>query len=251
MKKALILLLTILPLVGFTQMDSLKFSVISLNDTTFHVGATFGKDYEGVRVIEFITKDKIEIDSLKKGLVLYHFKVRFEADFVKMKVKKQRKDSILKTMIGAPILDFDAPDTTGFFHRANNYRGRVLILHFWNFWDQSFENEIPVLNKMIEKYSKDGLAILSFMDNDIGKDEKEYLTKHSLSFTIIPNSRAFVSKILPISHSIPSMILVDKQGLMRYFYIEHELSNRKSDFYKDFEENNSFETRIVSLLRGQ
>jgi hypothetical protein len=38
---------------------------------------------------------------------------------------------------------------------------------------------------------------------------------------------------------------------MRYFYIEHEMNSRKSDFYKDFNEPNSFEGKIISLLKGQ
>lgn len=251
MKKALIILLILLPFAGFSQMDSLKFQVISMNDTTYLIGASYGEDFFGTRAIEFKTGDKVEIDSLKRGLVPNRFKKRFSIDLVNIKIQKQKKDSILKTMVNAPIKDFDAPDTEGFVHRPRNYQGRVLILHFWNFWDQSFENEIPVLNKMVEKYQKDGLAVLSFADIDLSKDEKEYLIKHPANFTIIPNSRAFVPKILPIRHSIPAMILIDKQGLMRYFYIEHEMNSRKSDFYKDFNEPNSFEGKVISLLKGQ
>lgn len=255
MKKAPIILLILLPFVGFSQMNSIEFFVFPKNDSTFIIGASYGEDFIRTRTTEFKIVDKIEIDSLKKRLVpnrfKEYFKERFSLDLVKVKIQKQKKDSILKTMVNAPIKDFDAPDTSGFVHRPRNYQGRVLILHFWNFWDQSFENEIPILNKMVEKYRKDGLEILSFIDIGMGKDEKEHLSKHPLNFTIIPNSRAFVSKILPLTHSIPAMILIDKQGLMRYFYIEHEMNSRKSDFYKDFNEPNSFEGKVISLLKGQ
>jgi thiol-disulfide isomerase/thioredoxin len=251
MKKALIILLIILPFVGFTQMDSVKFQVLQRNDTTYLIGASFGDDLIGTQAFEFKTIDKIEIDSLKKGLVPSRIKgsISQNVRFISRKAQKQKRDSILKTMINAPIADFDAPDTAGFIHRPRNYQGRVLILHFWNFWDQSFENEIPLLNNLIEKYRKDGVAVLSFADIDISKDEKEYLVKHPVNFTIVPNSRTFVPKLLPLRHSIPSIILIDKQGLMRYFYIDNELINRKSDFYKDMNEPNSFEGKIISLLK--
>jgi AhpC/TSA family len=253
MKKISVFLWVIMPYVAFSQMDSLKFFVQPLNDSTYHIGASYSDDFFGTRAIEFKTRDKIEIDSLKRGLVPYRFKAHLNHDFgfLNMKVQKRKRDSILKIMVNAPIADFDAPDTEGFVHRPKNYHGRVLILHFWNFWDSSFDFEIPFFNKLLDKYSKDGLAVLSFTDIGVGDSEKEYMKKHPANFTIIPNSRSFDSKIFPMTHSIPCLMVVDKQGLMRYFYIDHELGNLKGNFYKDADETRSFEAQIISLLRGQ
>ena len=139
-------------------------------------------------------------------------------------------------------------------YRPKAYQGRVLILHFWNFWEQSFDDEIPILNKMMGKYRGEGVEVLSFMDIEMGKDEKDNLVKNPVNFTIIPNSRAFTIKFLTEGLMRPSLILIDKQGLMRYFYIDGELRNRKSDFYKEFKEENvgvGFEAKIRTLLHGQ
>lgn len=256
MKNTFLFTLIFLPFVAFSQIDSLEYGVLSSNDSTFIIIADYGKELGSMK-IQVKTKDKGEIDSLKKRLVPYRFKGLFNYDKIlaNAKIEKQKRDSTLATLVNAPIPDFDAPDTTGFVHRLKSYQGRVLILHFWNFWDQSFQSELPVLNKIIEKYRGDGLAVLSFTDISIGKDEKELLVKHPVNFPIIPNSRDFFSKLFPrVYYSTPSLVLIDKQGKTRYLYIDNELGDKKSDFYKAFKEENvgvGFEAKIRTLLHGQ
>ena len=253
MKKSLIFFVILFPFVAFSQKDSLSITVV--NDSTYILGTDYGGVIGSIQVT-FKPQNSSEIDSLKKQLLPYRFKEKFSNKNAaeRLRLQKHKQDSILKTLINAPLLDFDAPDTEEFIHRPKNYHGCVLILHFWNFWDFSFQNEIEILHKMLEKYRGDGLAVLSFMDIEFGKDEKEYLGKHPVNFTIIPNSRNFFTKLFHITHSIPSMVLIDKQGRIRYFYIDRELSDKKSDFYKTFNSENEgigFEGKIISLLREQ
>jgi peroxiredoxin len=178
------------------------------------------------------TTDSLVIDSIKRKICPYYI-------LEKEKKRKAKRDLAIKAIINSPVPDFEAPDTIGFVHRPANYRGRVLILHFWNFWDDSFQQEIPILNSMIEKYRKDGLEILSFMDIKMGDSERNKLKKEPLDFALIPNAWQFSDQFLKISKTKPYMVLIDKNGLVRHLFINHKWrweTDKKFDIAPDFEE---------------
>jgi peroxiredoxin len=230
----IVLFFTLTPLSIFSQME-IKFSTMrdSMSVVTFfYADGDMSFDMIGL-------KDSMAFDSIKKNLCPY-------AILEKEKRRKIKRDNILKTIINSPVPDFEAPDTLGTVHHPSNYRGRVLILHFWNFWDYSFEKEIPILNKMIEKYRKDGLEVLSFMDIEIGDSERKKLKKESLDFTLIPNSWQFSDQFLKINKSKPYMILIDKSGIIRHLFINHKW---QMDIDKKFEVAADFEEKVALLLK--
>jgi peroxiredoxin len=205
-----------------------------------------------------------EVDSLKKKILPYRFKKEYpKAKFINERLlREQKRDSITRSLINKPIPDFDAPDTEGITHRPKSYEGRVLVLHFWNFWDYSFDNEIPVLNELIEKYHREGLEILSFTDLELGESEKAILQKHPIHYPLIQNARSFMYQFIKLNYYIvPYIIIADKKGNMRYFYINGELNNKKGRTeyqpngdiieYISRDKNNKFglEEKILSLLK--
>ena len=134
------------------------------------------------------------------------------------------------------------------------YHDRLLILHFWNFWDNSFRNEIPVLNALIEKYRQDGIEVLSFTDVKIGESERQYLKENPIHFPLVENSGKFADAFLSMQIWRPYIIIVDKYGKMRYFYKHEDLVKISSNFNEKFTEikqpTYDFEEKIRQLLRG-
>jgi AhpC/TSA family len=264
MKEILTFLTIILSLsISYGQTDSLRYFIGSQNDSTFLIFPNFGRDIQ-FDPIKINTTIPTEIDSLKKRILPYRFKKeypkeRFEKEAI---LRKLKQDSMLLAITNTPIPDFDAPDTEGVTHRPKAYEGRVLILHFWNFWDYSFENEIPVLNELVEKYHGEGLEILSFTDLALGDSEKEYLKKHPIKFPLIENSRVFMHQFIKLNYrSILYIIITDKKGNMRYFYIDNEIraKRKRIEFlpngdpiqYAEKDKNIiiEFENKILSLLK--
>ncbi len=223
-------------------------SFLCLSKTTAqqaNFSMTFGKGIDSMLTY-------LERDSLKRGLIPFTLNQLFE--------KQQRdylhkRDSILKKLDGLPVPDFEARDTAGLVHRPANYRGRVVLLHFWRFWDYSFLNEVPRLNEMIEKYRKDGLEILSFVDLSLGKSEKAYLEQRPVLFPIIENADKFGDIFLPIQVNKPYIVFVDKYGRMRYFLTQEDLSFIKSNINEkvighDMKPvNYKLEDKILKLLK--
>jgi peroxiredoxin len=228
------LIFTITPLSIFAQMV-VNFS--TYKDTLQVISFSYPDGDLGFDMIT--STDSMLLDSIRRKLCPYSI-------LEKEKKRKEKKEKTLKALINSPVPDFEAPDTMGFVHHPANYRGRVLILHFWNFWDFSFEKEIPFLNKLIEKYRKDGLEILSFMDIKIGDSERKKLNKESLDFTLIPNSWQFSDNFLSIGKSKPYVILIDKQGNIRHLFINHKW---QFDIDKNFETAANFEEKVSMLLK--
>lgn len=198
------------------------------------------------------TLTQVEKDSFQRGLIPYAMQIQFE----KFRLEYlQKRDSFLKKADGMPVPNFEAVDTAGFMHRPAQYLGRVLVLHFWHFWEYSFQNEIPKLNEIAEKYQKDGVKILSFVDLTLGDSEKKTLEKTPLNFPIIDNAYKFSADFLPIRLNQPFLIFVDKYGRMRFFMTEEKLTIVRSNVNQKYvdgtkiRENYSLEDKILQLLK--
>lgn len=159
----------------------------------------------------------------------------------------QKRNKIFANMINAPTLEFTARDTEGYEHSPFQYRGRVLILHFWLFWGTSFDKEIPILNTLTEKYAKEGLAVLSFTSTLIREWEKDKLKEHAIHFPLIENAFNFTNDFFKMSLIRPCLIVVDKMGNMRYLYDGD--SYNKALANKDSEGISEFERCIQDLLK--
>ena len=164
---------------------------------------------------------KEEIDSIKKGVFTAQIQEKFA---VRMKADSIRQDSTIKNhVLNNPIIDFDARDTEGVLHRPSMYRGRVWLVHFWNFWDNSFQYEIPSLNTVIDSLRGEGLEVLSFISYSLGESEKKYMVEHPIRFPIVENSEKFGNQLFGTHLQRPYIAVIDKRGLCRYFYNGHTL----------------------------
>ena len=201
----------------------------------------------------------LEKDTLRKGTIPHALIQKWEQIGKRNQIIQ---DSILKTRIGERVPDFDAKDvivsdnatTEGYPHRPSMYQGRVLIIHFWNFWDNSFRNEIPVLNAIVEKYRQDGVEVLSFTDVKIGESERQYLKENPIHFPLVENSWKFADEFLSMQIWRPYIIIVDKYGKMRFFYKHKDLVKIESNINEKYSEikqpTYDFEEKIRQLLRG-
>ncbi len=157
-------------------------------------------------------------DSIKQKSYPNELKDSIVNQWATLEYKVKYRDSTFNALHNQPIPDFDARDTSGRIHRPMQYRGRVLLLHFFHFFGNSYADEIPILNELIEKYYGQGLEILSFTDIPFGKSEQEWLTRKPMNFPIIPNAKPFFDQYLPVRLGEPSIILVDKIGNIRQIY---------------------------------
>ncbi len=129
-----------------------------------------------------------------------------------------KRNNLFSNLTGQYVPDFEARDTEGGMQRPGRYRGRVLVLHFWSFWGNSFENEIPELNRLLGIYEKEGLAVLSFTGITLGEDEKKKLQEHPIKFPLVDNAYIFADDFFKSKLIRPCLVFVNKEGKMVHFY---------------------------------
>ena len=130
----------------------------------------------------------------------------------------ETKKTIIAQYEGFPVAPFMGTDLDGEEHLSAHYKGRILILFFWNSFSEACLSQIPSLNKIAADCNPDLLTLLSFADDD-ATDIKTYLERYmkesAPTFPIIPNARKFADQFFGKGLQLPRIFVVDKDGIIR------------------------------------
>ncbi|MRR55014.1 MAG: TlpA family protein disulfide reductase [Deltaproteobacteria bacterium] len=99
-----------------------------------------------------------------------------------------------------------------------NYRGKVVILHFWKGGCSSCREELPGMESLYTKYRGQGLAILAV---NIGqrRDIVERLVRSfGVSYTFLLDIDKEMAKRYDVV-ALPTTYLIDRSGVIRYRFL--------------------------------
>ena len=113
--------------------------------------------------------------------------------------------------------DFTLEALTGPNLRLQEYRGQVVLINFWASWCGPCRQEMPVLDRLHQRYEQAGFAVLGVnVEGKRGPAEK--IAKQSnVSFPVLIDSGQRVSKEYDLE-AMPSTVVVDRDGLVRYIH---------------------------------
>jgi cytochrome c biogenesis protein CcmG, thiol:disulfide interchange protein DsbE len=97
----------------------------------------------------------------------------------------------------------------------DDFRGKVIMLHFWTGGCSSCAEEMPAMEKLYEKYGRKGLVILAV---NIGqkKDVVKKLVKDSgISYPVLLDLDRKMADSYDVV-GVPRTYLVDRKGVIRY-----------------------------------
>jgi cytochrome c biogenesis protein CcmG/thiol:disulfide interchange protein DsbE len=110
--------------------------------------------------------------------------------------------------------------------KLSDYKGKVVLINFWASWCPPCKEEMPVLEKVYQKYNDKNFVILAVnMDTSEGA-MKEFLEKNRYSFPIV-RIKGEAGLNIP---GLPTSYLVDKDGSVKkirlgvYRELEEDLS---------------------------
>ena len=89
-------------------------------------------------------------------------------------------------------------------------KGKVVLLEFWATWCPPCRASIPHLQKLHDRYAKQGLVIISITNEDENA-VREFATENRMTFPIGIDDRDKTMKTYGI-RSIPSAFLIDTSG---------------------------------------
>lgn len=119
-----------------------------------------------------------------------------------------------------PAIDFELKDQYGKTHKLSDYKGKVLFLNFWATWCPPCKMEMPDIQKIYEKYEKQGekseVVVLSVAAPNT-QDEKNidgikaFLEENGYTYPVLMDDGGYTFGAYRIS-SLPTTFMIDKEG---------------------------------------
>lgn len=98
--------------------------------------------------------------------------------------------------------------------QLDEYRGKVVLLHYWATWSDFCKKDIVVLKELAAKHGASGFQILSINVDHSREEVAGYVEQNSVSWPQIFEEGGLESRLarqLGIVN-VPTMLLIDKQG---------------------------------------
>ena len=113
--------------------------------------------------------------------------------------------------------NFTLKSNTGKNIKLSELRGQVVLLNFWASWCGPCRQEMPLLEKLQQRYSALGFTVLGVNVEEDSSKAKTLLKDIRVSFPILYDTQNTVSKQYKVS-AMPSTVMIDRDGNMRYLH---------------------------------
>ena len=127
----------------------------------------------------------------------------------------------LSSSMSAPQSGFLAPDFTlqtieNQQITLSNLRGKVVLVNLWATWCPPCQAEMPAIEAIYEEYKDQGLEILGVNTTyqDTPTDLEQFIPEHHLTFPILLDSTALISKQYQLQ-ALPTSFFIDRKGIIR------------------------------------
>ena len=113
--------------------------------------------------------------------------------------------------------NFTLKSNTGKNIKLSELRGQVVLLNFWASWCGPCRQEMPLLEKLQQRYSALGFTVLGVNVEEDPSKAKTLLKDIPVSFPILFDTQNTVSKQYQVL-AMPSTVMIDRNGNMRYLH---------------------------------
>lgn len=113
--------------------------------------------------------------------------------------------------------DLQLSDLEGKTHDLKDYRGKIVLLNFWATWCPPCIKEIPSINNLQNKYSKEDFVVLSVDMGEEPKDIKAFLEHVPAEYPVLLDTNSSLASTWQL-HAFPSTYIIDRTGHLRYMY---------------------------------
>jgi cytochrome c biogenesis protein CcmG/thiol:disulfide interchange protein DsbE len=96
-------------------------------------------------------------------------------------------------------------------------KGKVVLVDFWASWCAPCKQEMPVLERLYQKYKKDGLVIVAVSVDKEGSNIVDFLKQVHVTFPIVHDEDHRVADRFKPPR-MPSSYIVDRKGIVRHVH---------------------------------
>lgn len=121
--------------------------------------------------------------------------------------------------IGKHAYDFTLQDIAGNTHSLSDYLStNIVLIDFWATWCNPCHTYMPITQKLHNKYQNKGLKILAVSADGDPVKARDYIAHHEYTFTVLVETNNWTQGSMSLFDipAIPSMVLIDKDGIIRF-----------------------------------
>ena len=116
-----------------------------------------------------------------------------------------------------PAPDFTLKSLEGTNLRLEEFRGQVVLINFWASWCGPCRQEMPVLDRLHQRYADTGFAVLGVNVEGEEGPARELLAKVPVTFPVLIDEGQRVSELYGLE-AMPSTVVVDRDGVVRFVH---------------------------------
>lgn len=111
--------------------------------------------------------------------------------------------------------------------RLSDMAGEIVLLNFWASWCGPCRQEMPILNEINKKYSALGFKVLGVNVDLKPEKAQAYLKSTPVDFPVLFDPQGQASELFDVS-AMPTTVLIDKDGNMRYLHKGYKPGDEKT-----------------------
>ena len=113
--------------------------------------------------------------------------------------------------------DFTLETLAGGNLRLQEHRGEVLLINFWASWCGPCRQEMPILDRLHQRYEEAGFAVLGVNVEGKRKPAEKIAKKSKVTFPVLIDAGQKVSEAYDLE-AMPTTVVVDRNGKVRYIH---------------------------------
>ncbi len=113
--------------------------------------------------------------------------------------------------------DFTLKSLNGENLRLEEYRGQVVLINFWASWCGPCRQEMPVLDRIHQRYEETGFSVLGVNVEEDSVAARKVAEKSEVTFPVLLDNEQLVSRLYDLK-AMPSTVVVDRDGNVRYVH---------------------------------
>lgn len=119
---------------------------------------------------------------------------------------------------GDRAFDFQLKDLEGNTVKLSDYRGRVVVINFWQTTCGWCRKELPVLNQLYKTYKDGDLVVLAVNVGESREEVSEVVQKEGFLFPVVLDGNMEVAKRYLIS-GLPTSFIITRSGVISATHI--------------------------------
>jgi len=113
---------------------------------------------------------------------------------------------------------FELYDTDSVSYALKNYKGKLVLVHFWADWCSHCRQEFPKIQMAYEKLKSQGIEILAVNAGQTREHVLEIKMSYNLTFPLLVDERAKIAEVYGVT-GLPTSFIIDGTGEIREKHI--------------------------------